>query len=123
VLLQGAITETYAQKTLHWKTLSFDFNLADEEHTTRVHETGARFLIIEVDNCWLKRARESSAVFDNSTVVQGGTLASLAARLRKEVQEPDEVSPLAIEGIMRPRVQLSAVRSTPGLLKNSFSEP
>jgi len=44
VPLQGAITETYSKKTLHWKPLSFGFNLPDEEHTAWVPETGARFL-------------------------------------------------------------------------------
>jgi AraC family transcriptional regulator len=101
VLLHGAVTENYSKRTLHcWKPLSFCFDLADEEHTTRVHETGARFLIIEVSSGWLERARESSGIFHRSTVVQSGSLTSLAARLHREVQQPDQVSPLAIEGIV-----------------------
>jgi AraC family transcriptional regulator len=100
VLLQGTITETHAKKSLEWKPLSFGFNLAEEEHTTSVHGMGARFLIIEVTPEWLERASGCSTIFDGSTVIQGGMLTWLGSRLHKEVLRPDEISPLAIEGIV-----------------------
>ncbi|MGH9908390.1 MAG: AraC family ligand binding domain-containing protein [Pyrinomonadaceae bacterium] len=92
VLLQGTITETYAKRTLHWKPLSFGFNLADEEHTTYVHAAGARFLIIEVSFDWLERVRDSAAIFGNSAVVQGAMLTYLAAHLQKELQPATDAS-------------------------------
>jgi AraC family transcriptional regulator len=100
VLLQGTITETYSKGTLDWRPFSFGFNLADEVHTTCVHGRGARFLIIEIAPEWLDRARDLSVVFDSSTVFQGGVLTSLGARLYREVRQPDDISPIAIEGIV-----------------------
>jgi AraC family transcriptional regulator len=100
VLLKGTITETYSKRSLEWKPFSFGFNLPDEEHKTSIHGIGAHFLIIEVAPEWLERARDYSAVFDKSTVIEGGILTSLGARLHKEVQQPDDISPIAIEGIV-----------------------
>ena len=100
VTLQGRMSETYSKRTLHYKPLNFAFNLPDEEHSARVYEAGARFLIIELDNDWLTRVRKSSPLFHNSAVMQIGTLLPLAMSLRQELHQAGKVSPYGIEELV-----------------------
>ncbi len=98
MLLKGSFTETSSRGSLDWKPFSFGFNLPDEQHTGLVHRAGAHFLIVEVTADWLTRSSERPPMLE-TFFTQGGSLTSLGLKLHREVQHPDDVSPLAIEGI------------------------
>ena len=100
VLLQGLFTEVSSKRSWHWTPFSFGFNPPDEEHTGLVQQAGAHFLIVETPPAWLQHAFESSRPLARTVVIRGGLATSLGVRLYKEVQRPDEVSPLAIEGLV-----------------------
>ena len=100
VMFQGALTETYGARNLEWGPMCVGFNPPDEEHSNLIHKTGARFFIVDVSPQWLKRAREHSVRLDDSVMFRGGALIGLGLRLYHEARRPDEVSPLAVEGLV-----------------------
>lgn len=94
LMLQGALTEKYSARILESEPRSICFNAADEEHSNVIHDKGARFFIIELGDEWTRRAPTF-----RSTVFQAGELNWLGFRLYREFQQPDETSPIAIEGL------------------------
>lgn len=98
MLLKGSYTETSSRGSLDWKPFSFGFNVPDEKHTGVVHRAGAHFLIVEVTADWLTRSSERPPMLE-MFFTRGGSLTTLGLKLHREVQQPDDVSPLAIEGI------------------------
>lgn len=100
LLLGGGYTEQYAKTSLEWRHLSVGFSPPHEEHISLIPHTGARFFIAEVGPEWLGRTFEVRPPPTKSTIFRGGILSWLAVRLYKEACRMDDVSPLAIEGIM-----------------------
>ena len=100
VMFEGALTENYGKRNLEWTPLCVGFNPPDEEHSNVIHNTGARFFIVEISPKWLERAREVSAKLNDSVVFRGGLLAYLGLQLYHEAQRCDEISPLAVEGLV-----------------------
>jgi len=100
VMLQGALSETYERRSLEWRPFSVGFNPPDEEHSNFVHDTGARFLIVEVSPAWMKRISNYSGILRRSFVLQAKQLRYLGFRLYREAQHVDAVSQLAIEGLL-----------------------
>jgi AraC family transcriptional regulator len=100
LMLQGSLTEVYGKRRSDWRATSFGFNLADEEHSNVVHTSGARFFIVELGPEWPIRARDGFINLDKSFFIQGGILTWLGFKLYKEARQLDDVSPLAIEGLI-----------------------
>lgn len=100
VMLQGALSETYERRSLEWRPFSVGFNPSDEEHSNFIHDTGARFLIVEVSPQWLKRVSDSSGILSRSFIFHAEQLRYLGFRLYREAQQVDSVSQLAIEGLL-----------------------
>src|SRR6185295_7808264 len=74
------------------------FYPAEEMHAEQFQNESKCF-IIEIKPSWLSRLREYSVVSDKPINSTAGKLSGLALKLYKESQAPDEVSPLAIEGL------------------------
>jgi AraC family transcriptional regulator len=100
VMLQGALSETYERRSLEWRPFSVGFNPPDEEHSNFIHDTGARFLIVEVGPGWLQRVSEYSEILRRSFIFQAEQLKHIGFRLYREAQQVDAVSQLAIEGLL-----------------------
>jgi AraC family transcriptional regulator len=100
VVLEGALSETYGGRSLVGQPLSVGFNAPDEEHSNFIHNTGARFLIVEISPGWLRRVDEYSKALRQSFVLQSKQLGYLGLRLYREATHIDSVSPLAIEGLL-----------------------
>ena len=100
VMLEGALSETYERRSLEWRPFSVGFNPPDEEHSNVVHDTGARFLIVEVTPEWLKRVSDHSGALRHSFIFQAEQLRYVGFRLCREAQHVDAVSQLAIEGLL-----------------------
>ena len=99
-MLEGALSETYERRGLEWRPFSIGFNPPDEEHSNFIHDTGARFLIVEVSPEWLKRVSAYSGILKRSFISQPEQLRDLGFRLYREAQQVDAVSQLAIEGLL-----------------------
>lgn len=75
------------------------FDAPHDQPTLVASATGARCLIIEMDEGWLARVRHGAPVPMRSTWFRGGLITHLARRLHGEFLLRDEVSRLAIESL------------------------
>jgi AraC family transcriptional regulator len=99
LILSGGGAQTFGSRTRDFKPLTTIFYPPGELQSERFGKTDVHTFSFELSAYWLDRFRRHSAVLDRSSSVDGGLLASLALRLRREVRMFDEVSPLAIEGL------------------------
>jgi AraC family transcriptional regulator len=100
LVLQGNYTETYGRHLRVCKPSTLIFHPPDESHSDSFHHGGGRCFNIQVSLPWLNRVREYSMVMDSPAEYYGGALANLAMKLYREFRLLDEVSPLAVEGLM-----------------------
>ena len=80
-------------------TSTLGFHPAGELHSDSWHERGGRCLHLEFSGPWIERVRESSLVLNQPIKFQAGTPIRLAERLYRELRSPDDLSPMAIEGL------------------------
>jgi AraC family transcriptional regulator len=125
-VVQGCYRETYGTKTRHCVAPTLIFHPQGESHADEFAETGGRVLSVEFAPGWLDRARAHAPMLDASAEFQGGTPCWLMIRLRQELRQWDEVSPLAIEGLvleivatMIRRSDLERVREPPSWLRRA----
>lgn len=100
LLLDGNYTEYYAKRTIAYKPLTIMWHPPAVTHSDEIGPSGGRFFMVEVQDYWLDRLREYSAVPDTQFDLQGGELVWLALRLYREYKESQNCSPLMIEGII-----------------------
>lgn len=99
LMLQGGMSENYRTRTLESKAQTVGFNAAHEEHSNAISKSGARFLILEVDQGLTEHISKLKGQFGSSAVFRGGELTWLGLRLHRETSQFDEVSSLAVEGL------------------------
>lgn len=97
---QGAYTESYGKHTRSCQAMTVAIHPPDESHSEHFLDSEARSFNIEVGSTWLERIRYYSTALDSPSEFKGGAMSVLALRLYKEFANTDDVSPLAIEGIM-----------------------
>jgi AraC family transcriptional regulator len=115
-LVKGSFTETSSKRSVDWKPLNFGFNLPDEEHTGVVHDQGAHFLIMEVTRDWSTHGNGLLPIFERTAVFEQASLSTLGLKLYKEAHEQDDVSPLAIEGILLEMIAAASRQHSPSEL-------
>jgi AraC family transcriptional regulator len=98
VAIAGGCTETYARKTRVYEPPTMEYLPAHEEHSLRVHRHGMRSFSVEFTSDWLKNL-PATPILNASVLFKRGTLSTLLVRLYKEFKQPDELSPLVIEGL------------------------
>lgn len=99
-VLQGGVTETYAKKKLAAKPSTLIFRPSAEVHSDYFHNKGGRVFLIEIEPWWLDRVREHFVIADNSLGLHCELLTLLSKKLYHEFRTMDDVSSLAIEGLM-----------------------
>jgi AraC family transcriptional regulator len=109
---QGGYTESYGAKTRDCQPLTLAFHPADELHSQRFHDAEVRSFNIEFTPCCLERVRSYSRVLETPAEFQGGAISALALKLYKEFLNDDEVSALAIEGVLLEMIAEAARRQT-----------
>lgn len=136
LMLEGACTQTCARRTWNGKPASLTVYPAELTHANHWHELGGRVLHVEFDRPWLERLSGRTTVLDRPADYEGGPQVWLAKRLSHEWRQQDDVSPLAIEGLVLEllaecsRSRTAAVDSRPPrwlnrvreLLRDRFSE-
>jgi AraC family transcriptional regulator len=100
IVLQGALTEVHGAKSRIYKPSALVFHPSGEIHQNIFHTTGGRMFVIELAPEWMERAHTYSTALDYSFDCHGGVLGQLAIKLHNEFREMDEISPLAMEGIV-----------------------
>jgi AraC family transcriptional regulator len=98
-VLAGSFIETVGQQRRLRQPLTLAFQPADTTHE-EAHEAPGQHFLIELEMPWLDRAREYSAVLDQPVDLQGGLPLRLATQLYDEFRRLDNVSPLAMEGLI-----------------------
>jgi AraC family transcriptional regulator len=99
LVLRGSFTEVYGKKTRLGAPSTLIFSPAGETHSDDWHDQGGRCFNVEFQPEWLERIRKHAAVLDHPCDFRSGTPIHLAARLYREFQEMDAMSPLALEGL------------------------
>jgi AraC-like DNA-binding protein len=100
LLLEGCCTQSCGRRTWTarpWTLTVFPAGLA---HANCWHDSGGRVLHVEFAHPWLERLRGRTVVLDRPTDYEGGPPVWLARRLVEECRRPDDVSPLAAEGLV-----------------------
>src|SRR5207247_1650218 len=72
----------------------------DEDHADKFHEAGAQIFVIELQKDWLTRNLNNQRLLNNSATYEGGLPAWFSERIYREYRNMDELSPLAIEGLI-----------------------
>jgi AraC family transcriptional regulator len=110
---QGAYTEDYGRRTRSCQPLTVAIHPSDEIHSERFLNREARSFNIEPNRAWLERIRPYSSALDGPAEFQGGAMAALAVKLYREFINLDDVSPLALEGIMLEMIAEATRRQAP----------
>jgi AraC family transcriptional regulator len=97
--LGGSFYETYGKRSRVCKSLTLIYRPSDEVHSDHFYNSGGRCLNIEIEPQWMELIRRPPISLDGSAAFEGGAVAGLAIKLYKEFQQPDDVSPIAIEGL------------------------
>jgi AraC family transcriptional regulator len=98
-LRQGAYTERYGTRSVVCEAGTVILHPEDESHEDQFHETGGQVLSVEIEPSWLGRLREAAPVLSHRAELRGAAAGTLAIRLLREFEQPDALSPLAMEAI------------------------
>jgi len=98
-VLHGTCTETSETSTRMCDSSVLVFHPAGERHQAVWDQAGGRCFNLEFAPNWLDRFCEQKVRLDQPTDFDGGLSAWLALRLYQELQQTDDVSPLAMEGL------------------------
>ncbi|HJW93742.1 MAG TPA: AraC family transcriptional regulator [Thermoanaerobaculia bacterium] len=117
LVIDGSYIEGYGSRDLRCRASSVTFSPAGEEH--RNHFDGAPVHCLTVDIPQPLLARLDGAPLRDPFEERGGNLSIIAQRLADEMHTSDDVSPLAIEGLVlamvanAARVRTDEARLTP----------
>ena len=100
LVLEGHCTQSCDRRTSTGGPLTLTVYPSALAHDNRWHDTGGRALHVEFAQPWLKRLRGRTAVLDRPADYEGGPPVWLAKRLVAECRQQDDVSPLAVEGLV-----------------------
>jgi AraC family transcriptional regulator len=100
LLLEGCCSQSWYPQTWKDKPLTLTMFPAGLAHANRWHNSGGRVLHVEFARPWLERLRGRTAVLDCPADYEGGAQVWLARRLVEECRRQDDVSPLAVEGLV-----------------------
>jgi AraC-like DNA-binding protein len=100
LLLEGCCTTSWGRQTWTGGPLSLTLYPAGLAHANRWHDSEGRTLSVEFAHPWLERIQERTTVLDRPADYEGGPQVWLARRLFEECRRQDDVSPLAVEGLV-----------------------
>lgn len=98
--LDGHHQETFRSKNVDCVSKSVRFHPPESVHRNRFGDVGGRCFNIELENSWHDRLAEFKPDFEHAVLFNEGPMPFLAHRLYEEFHHQDELSTLAIEGIM-----------------------
>lgn len=99
LVLQGGYTENFRRRSLMREPSTLIFHPAEQEHSVRYHSP-VRIFRFEMKPLFVSRLDQYSKPLLSPAEFQSGLSVSLAARLYREFQRMDAISPIIIEGIV-----------------------
>jgi AraC-like DNA-binding protein len=100
LLLEGCCTTSWDRRTWTGRPLTLTLYPAGLAHANHWHDAGGRALNVEFAHPWLERLRGRTMVLERPAEYEGGPPVWLARRLFGECRRQDDVSPLAVEGLV-----------------------
>lgn len=100
LVLKGNYTETYGRHERECVPLTALFHASDDPHAEHFHERGGHSFIVEIEQNWIRNIRQQIDFPNVTADFKDGHLPKLGARLYREFQRFDTVSPMIIEGLM-----------------------
>jgi AraC family transcriptional regulator len=98
VILEGSWDERFSTRAHECLPATVLVEPAEERHDNRFHDAGARVLVIEPDPREEALWRPCARLLGAATCFRDLTVAGLARRLAAEIERPDALTPLAMEG-------------------------
>jgi AraC family transcriptional regulator len=118
--LEGFCSEIYRSKTRTYEPSFMSFLPVGETHSLKFYQMGVRSFSIEIKLPLLERMRECSLNFDESVHCRSGQLTLLYKKAYNEFCQMDDVSPLAVEGLV---LEMLAEVSRRRVNKDSIQPP
>jgi len=118
--LQGVCAENYKRKVRVYEPSALSFLPAGETHSLEFYKAGMRSFSIEIKPPLIERIRECSMNIDDSIHCRRGQLTLLFKKAYSEFCQMDDVTPLAVEGLV---LEMLAEVSRRRLNKDSQQSP
>lgn len=99
-VLHGAFHEKSGGSTVTCTPRTLKVTPAGDPHANAFDLSDAHGLMIEVETPGVERLRPHAGMLADRLLVQGGAPAAIALRITRELNETDEASPLALEGLL-----------------------
>jgi AraC family transcriptional regulator len=99
LVMFGGFTELSGRRSAECGVGSVIWHPEGEPHEDRFAGAGGRCVGIAFDRSWLTRLDESEVLPEGWTVARGGDPSWLAARISRELAQPDTLAPFAVEGL------------------------
>jgi AraC family transcriptional regulator len=97
-MFEGSFTETVGHRRLTCRRFDVTFKPAGETHWTRSGPAGARYLAVGVPAARLGADTRLARVLSSPMFFANSPLTGLGLRICHELQQQDELAPLAMEG-------------------------
>jgi AraC family transcriptional regulator len=99
LVMSGGFTELSGRRSADCGVGSVIWHAEGEPHEDRFTAAGGRCVGIEFDASWLARFGESDVLPRQWTVARGGAPTWLAAKIARELAEPDALASFALDGL------------------------
>ena len=99
-VLQGSYEEAHGHRSQRHAATDLVFHPAGQMHSDRHAPTTVRLLSVELAPERLEQVGGRSDVLSSPRAITGGPAVPLCRRLHREICQPDDLSPLAIEGLV-----------------------
>lgn len=113
-VLRGAYTENYGSKNRLCTPSTLIFHSQNEVHSNIFHDAGGRCFNVRLQAALLSRLENYSLTLNRTEFFDGISITALGTKLYREFRVMDEVSPLAIEGIILEIIAETTRRSVKG---------
>ena len=100
ILIKGGFTENCEGKSRSFINTGLVFRPPNETHSNHFHRSGAYCLNILLKQNWLSYVSELGVKTTDSAKIKNSAATFLAFRLYDEFHHTDEISALAIEGLL-----------------------
>lgn len=118
IMLEGALTHVAAHQSHLCRPFTVVIKPAGESHHNDVHAAGGRGLFVELHPHTVSSLGRFASALGRSAHFDGGLIGALASRVDRELRLMDDVTPLALEGLVLDLVAEVARSTARGLCES-----
>ena len=113
VMLEGSFDCVFPSRSVDCLPSTVHTEPAEERHGNRVGTAGAHVLVVQPDRQRTDALRPHTGLLDSINHLPGSPAPGIAWRLSRELHTPDQVAPIAIEGLVLELLALLGRHTTP----------